>query len=122
MTDNNVVPFSSEEVVLARTYIQSITQKSWGDEYNIECVKHRDFVTDDLMDQIKDLTTNIMDDMPKEVKLYFFSVRMDIVSLRMRLQGQSFKGYVRTSEAFALKFQNQIKNIIRELEDKIEKA
>lgn len=120
MQDSNLVPFSNEEVVLARTFIQSVTQKEWGDEYNIGYVKHRDYITDDLTDQIKELTIKMLDDMPQEAKLYLFSKQMDIASFRMRPQGQRFKGYVRTSEALAINFQSEIKNIVEKLENSME--
>lgn len=120
MQDNDIVPFSSEEVVLARTFIESVTQKEWGDEYRIGYVKHQDYITDDLSDQIRDLTIGMLDDMPQEAKLYLFSKKMDIASFRMRLQGQRFKGYVRTSEALAINFQSEIKNIVEKLENNLE--
>lgn len=120
MQNNDIVPFSSEEVVLARTFIESVTQREWGDEYSIAYVKHRDYITDDLADKIKDLTIKMLDDMPQEAKLYLFSKKMDIASFRMRLQGQRFKGYVRTSEALAINFQGEIKNIVEKLESNME--
>lgn len=120
MQNNDIVPFSSEEVVLARTFIESITQKEWGDEYGICYVQHQEYITGDLTDQIKDLTIKMLDDMPQEAKLYLFSKQMDIASFRMKLQGQRFKGYVRTSEALAINFQSEIKHIVDKLESNME--